>query len=289
VQGYLSEGFNLFETSSKVDDLLKKSPPINVKFGSTRIEGGNVLIGQRLGPVKKKDPILYFGKNSNTKFGVFVGEGLWRWKLSEYAKTKRNEGFNELIQKSIQYLVVKRNTDPLRINLPKRFNVSDDILINAEFYNSSLQQITTPEINFTLTDEKGKKIPYVFAKNAKDYRLSLGKLKAGKYEWSANTTFDGKKYAKEGVFIVEDVSLEALATSANHNLLKTISANSNGSFYGIDQLDQLISDIGKRKDIVTISFEETDYSDLIDWKWLALFLMLLLSLEWFVRRYSGTY
>jgi hypothetical protein len=289
VQGYLSEGFQLFELSDKAQKLLEKAPPIHVKFGGVKIEGGSVLIAQRLGPVQKKDPILFFGKNTKSKFGVFVGEGLWKWKFSEFRSAKNNNGFNEIIQKSIQYLVVKKNSDPLRINLPKRFNINDEILINAEFYNSTLEQITTPDINFNLEDENGRKIPYVFAKNAKDYRLSPGKLKAGKYKWSADTKFDGKVYTKEGVFIVEDVSLEALSTSADHNLLKTIASNSNGKFYGIGSMDQLLTDIGNRKDIVNISYDETDYSDLIDWKWLCLLVIVFLAAEWFIRRYSGSY
>jgi hypothetical protein len=91
------------------------------------------------------------------------------------------------------------------------------------------------------------------------------------------------------VFIVEDVSLEALSTSADHNLLKTIASNSNGKFYEIGSMDQLLTDIGNRKDIVNISYDETDYSDLIDWKWLCLLVIVFLAAEWFIRRYSGSY
>ena len=43
-----------------------------------------------------------------------------------------NEGFNEIIQKSIQYLIVKKNSEPLRINLPKRFNINDEICSNKQ-------------------------------------------------------------------------------------------------------------------------------------------------------------
>jgi hypothetical protein len=136
---------------------------------------------------------------------------------------------------------------------------------------------------------QGNESPYVFAKNTSDYRLALGRLSAGKYEWNAVTTFNGKQYTKSGVFVVEDVSLEALATSANHNLLKLIAANSNGSFYEIAELNNLIDVIGNRKDIVNISYEETNYNDLIDWKWIAFLLVFLLGLEWGIRRYSGTY
>jgi hypothetical protein len=289
VQSYISDGFSLFQLSDQLIELLKLSPPLKVQFGVTRIQGGSVLLGQRIGPVEKKDPLLYFDRNAAGKFGVFVGEGLWSWKVSEFGRLKNNNGFNELIQKSVQYLIVKRNNDPLRINFPKRFTINDELLLNAEFYNSSLEQITSPQINFTLKDMQGNESPYVFAKNTSDYRLALGRLSAGKYEWNAVTTFNGKQYTKSGVFVVEDVSLEALATSANHNLLKLIAANSNGSFYEIAELNNLIDVIGNRKDIVNISYEETNYNDLIDWKWIAFLLVFLLGLEWGIRRYSGTY
>ena len=289
VQSYTPEGFGLFQISDELVELLKLSPPLQVKFGTTKIESGSALLGQRIGPVQKKDPLLYFDRNAAGKYGVFVGEGLWRWKVSEFGREKNNNGFNELIQKSVQYLIVKRYNDPLRINLPKRFTDIDEIVLNAEFYNSSLEQITSPQIDFLLKDENGNESPFVFAKSANDYRLSLGRLSPGKYEWTATTSFDGKKYTKAGVFVVEDVSLEALSTFANHNLLKLIATNSNGSFYEISELNRLIANIGKRKDIVNVSYEETNYNDLIDWKWLAFLLIFLLGMEWIIRRYSGSY
>ena len=114
-------------------------------------------------------------------------------------------------------------------------------------------------------------------------------MAAGRYSWKASTKFDGKSYTKEGVFIVEDVSLESLATNADHNLLRLMSDASSGKFYSLNGTDQLLKDIGKRDDIVTISYEETDYSDLIDWKWIFALVALLLATEWFLRRYFGAY
>lgn len=289
VQGYTNSGFQLFEVSDKVDDMLAKAPPVTVKYGSIQADGATALISQRIGPVKKQDPILVFGKSTKSKYAAFFGEGIWRWRLSEYARTKKHEGFQELVQKSVQYLVVRKNTDPFRVNLPKRFATSDDVIIQAEFYNEAFEPITTPEIQFELKNEDNRVIPYTFAKKTADYMLELGKLAAGRYSWKATTKFNGKSYQKEGVFVVEAVSLESLTTSADHNLLKLMADQSSGKFYRLNQLNQLLKDIEGRKDIVNISYEETDYSDLIDWKWIFALAGLLLATEWFLRRYFGTY
>ena len=289
VQGYANSGFQLFEVSEKVDRMLEKAPPVVVKYGTISTEGGSALLSQRIGPVKKKDPIFLFGNTSKSKYAAFLGEGLWRWRLSEYSRIKKHEGFEELIQKTAQYLVVKKNTDPFRVNLPKRFTINDAVYIQAEFYNEAFEPITTADIQLELKNEANRVIPYSFAKNSRDYSLGLGKLAAGRYSWKATTKFNGKSYLKEGVFIVEDVSLESLATSADHNLLRLMSDASSGKFYSLQGMDQLLKDIGNRDDIVTISYEETDYSDLIDWKWIFALVALLLAMEWFLRRYFGTY
>lgn len=288
-QASFNDGFQLFELSEETRKTLEKVPPLTVPFGQITKGAGDVLIRQRVGPVEKKEPILYFGSSGKKKFGVLIGEGLWRWKLTEYAHSKSNTAFNELIQKSIQYLVVKKNTDALRINMPKRFNVNEEVIVNAEFYNSSLEPITKPSISFVLTDENGDKVDYEFAKRSLDYRLVLGKLKPGQYSWSASALFNGKKYSKNGVFVVEDISIERLASHANHNLLNQIASNSNGGFYQLSEKDRLIKDISERKDIVNVTYEESAFRDFIDYKWVFFLLILLLGAEWFIRRRLGSY
>lgn len=289
VQASINSGFQLFEISDELKTELKKWPPLTVKFGSIKSNNGSVLINQQIGPVTKEDPILYFGKRRNNKFGVFIGEGLWKWKLSEYSRTKSNVRFNEFIQKVVQYLTVKKNSDPLRINLPNRFTTGDEISINAEFYNSSFEPITEPTISLVLTDEEGSKINYEFAKNTKDYLLSLGRLDEGMYIWKASTKFNGKSYSKNGTFIVDDISIESMSSHANHNLLQQIASKTNGQFYTLNNINLLYKELDTRKDIVNVTHEESAFDDLIDWKWLFILLITLLGAEWFIRRFNGTY
>lgn len=289
VQGSVSESFQLFEISEDLRKAFNYFPPLTVRFGGVDLAGGSTLLAQRIGPVVKKDPLISFKLISGNKLGVIVGEGLWRWKLSDYAKNSNNTRFDELIQKTVQYLTVKKNTEPLRVNLPNRFNVIDDVILNAEFYNSSFERITEPEISLVLKNEEGVDINYSFAKNTADYTLSLGKLKKGKYTWVASTSFAGKKYTKSGAFVVDDVSLESLSTHADHNLLHQIAVKTNGKFYTLSKATDLLNDLDARKDIANITYEESAFDDLIDWKWLFFLLILLLASEWFIRRFSGSY
>ncbi|MCH2224482.1 MAG: hypothetical protein MK066_06900, partial [Crocinitomicaceae bacterium] len=130
---------------------------------------------------------------------------------------------------------------------------------------------------------------YEFAKKTEDYRLSLGKLKPGKYSWVATTSFDGKRYSKSGIFVVTDISLEKIESKANHNVLSQIAKKSNGEFYSLKNSSRLISDIKERKDITSLSYEESTFKELIDYTWLFFLIVILLGAEWFIRRRLGSY
>ncbi len=289
VQVASKSSFQLFDISDNLQKSFREWPPLTVPFGEIKTSNGMVLLQQRIGNVTKQDPVVYFSSNNRNKFGVIIGEGIWKWKMNDYLKHKNVDRFNEFIQKMVQYLTVKKNTAPLRIFLPNRFYTNKEIIINAEFYNSSFDKITTPNIQFKVKSDDGEEFKYEFAKNGQTYQLNIGQFPAGKYIWIANTNYDGKKYSKKGVFVVEDVSLEALSTHSNFSVLHQISRQSNASFLSLNELDVLYKDIENRKDIVNISYKESSFDDLIDWKVLFALIVLFLTIEWFIRRYSGGY
>ena len=54
-------------------------------------------------------------------------------------------------------------------------------------------------------------------------------------------------------------------------------------------LAPVINEIKNRGDITSISYKEATFNDLIDYKILLFLLLLLLSIEWFLRRWLGAY
>lgn len=290
VQAYIQNGFEKFELSDELKNELSKFPPVVVRYGMPKIGNQNeIFLGQRLASINKKEPLLYFGSVNQRKYGVFLGDGIWKWKLASYLKFNNHNLFNEFVQKSSQYLIQKENSSNLRVSLPKRFSVNENVLIKAEFYNESMELITKPKISFNLFDSNGKKSIFEFGVNGKLYLLPLGKLKAGTYSWTANTSFDGKKYSKKGNFVVENIEIEKLDTKANHTLLRQISENSKGQFYSLKDYQKLVDNIQKREDITSVSYQESSYNSLLDYIWILILICFLLSLEWFLKRWNGYY
>lgn len=288
-QAVINSGFTPFEISADLKKAFDYYPPIKSKFGELKVNGAEVLAFQRIGGVQKKDPIIFFMKKSGVKYGFIYGEGIWKWRVNEFARSGEQKTFNELISKIGQYLLVKQNTAALRVTFPKRFTKNEEVLVNASFYNEAMEPITTPAIELTVTDQKGKRSKMQFGVSGSTYRLSMGKLEPGKYEWIAKAKHSGKSFSKSGVFIVEDVDPELLVNSSNNIVLNQLADRTDGKVFELKNYGDLLNELGKRDDITTVSFREASFDGLIDHIFLFILLLLFLSMEWFLRRYLGAY
>jgi len=289
-QGSWNPGFTSFIASPELQRSLNYYPPLKTRFGQLSLSGGlDVAVYQRVGPVTKKEPLIYFGQHNSVKFGVVYGEGIWKWRMNEFARNGSFELFNELIQKMTQFLVIKKDASRLQVQFPKRFTKEEEIVVNAVVYNNSLERITKPVVNMTVKSTNGKILKREFARGTDMYRLSLGKLKPGKYTWSASTSLEGKRYSKSGEFIVEDISLEKLNSSSNALVMRQLSKRTGGKYAFLKEYESSLDELLKRKDIASMSYPETTYNDLIDIKLIFFLLLFLLTLEWFLRKWLGAY
>lgn len=288
VQGLLNPSFSAFELSEEFESFMEKAPPLFVAFGEMKTKG-EVFLYQRIGEINKRDPLIYFARNQQSRFGVVTGDGLWRWRMNEYQRTKDVKGFNELISRSIQYLMLRSNTYPLQLSFPERRNELEEMLIYAEFYNRSMEKITDSDIEMILQSPTGKTFDHSFAKSETDYRLNLGKLAPGKYKWKAKTSFHNESYSKEGEFVIDAVDFEKRSTRSDFFTLQQLSEQTGGAFFHLDEHQKLLSLIEARDDMVPVSYNESTYKKLIDLiSYLAL-LLVVFSTEWFLRRYYGSY
>lgn len=274
----------------KTIQFLANAPPLQAPFGSVEFSGAiDVLAYQKVGNIVLDIPLIYFSQKADSRFGVIMGEGIWRWRLYEHMKNQSTTGFADFFGKIITYLAVKENKDPFRIQLENEFTENEVVLVGAELYNKSFDLINDPEVKFVFKNDKGDEFESFFVRTSNAYQLDLGKLPQGLYTWTASTSFQDKNYQKTGSFIVREVKIEFLNTVANHRLLNSIAENSGGKFYFPGELTALQSDLKNRDDMVTVVYQEKEFVDLIDYKWVFFLVVMLISVEWFVRKFQGAY
>lgn len=286
----LSNEFSLFTFSEILTDKIKEWPPLTAPFGvySTKA-GSSALLNQKIGAIVTNQPLMVFSEQGNYKSVVLGGEGLWRWRLADYNSNGNHELSNELILKTVQYLSVKDDKSPFKINFKNAFKENEAVVFDAELYNESGQLTNVPEAKITITDQNKKQFPYVFSRTEKAYTLNIGQFPVGKYTYKAEVKLGDMLFNRSGEFSVNALQLETVNTVANHQLLNSISVRSGGKMFIDEKYQDLIDVLKKQEDLKPMSFTRKKMEDMIDFTWVFFTLILLVTTEWFIRKRSGGY
>jgi hypothetical protein len=84
-------------------------------------------------------------------------------------------------------------------------------------------------------------------------------------------------------------SIEALNTTANHQLLNAIANKTGAKMVYPNQIEILEKLLSNKEDIVAVSYSEEKLQDLVNLKWVFYLLMAFLTVEWFLRKRFGGY
>jgi hypothetical protein len=283
-----NSGFSLFNVSNELKNYLKEFPAVTCALTSYKVSNGAVaLINQQIGQVQTENPILVFADNGGQKSALFCAEGLWRWKLRDFADHENNTVFEELIQKTVQYLSVKADKSFFRVFTKKIINENEPLEFDAEAFNPSYELINEPEVSLVITDEAKKQFTYTFSKTTNAYHLSAGNFPAGDYRYTVQVKINNQLYTQKGTFTVKPLLAEFTSTTADHALLYNISRKTGGQLFYPKQLNDLQKKLLDNDNIKTLVHEQKQVNDFINLKALFFILLVFLSVEWFTRKYNG--
>ncbi len=264
-------------------------PPLNTPFGTFKA-GPNTqtLFDQKIGSVRTDYPLWIMQSGTRSKTAVLAGEGLWRWRMYDYQQHKNFKLTDELIAKTAQFLSVKNDKRKFRLSTQKAvYNESEPISFDAELFNENYELINDPEVNLTIKDSSGKEYKYNLNKEGSSYAINIGTLGAGRYSYSANTSYNGRTQSASGNIRVVSQNIEAINTTADFGMLNELANNHNGEFVFASQLSTLYDKIKANDRIKTVLRSELTTFPLIDKKWIFFLIFALLALEWFLRKRFG--
>jgi hypothetical protein len=283
----LEKNFPLFTLSDQLRQGINDFPVVTCPFGNIPAAANNVLLYQRIGNVETKTPLLMFNATAESKKATFIGEGIWRWRLQDFAAHGNHNLTDELISKTVQYLSVKTDKSFFRVKGKNNYPENEPVELEAEVYNESYELINTPDVTIVITDGNNKKFPYAFSKTVNAYRLNAGVLPVGEYTYEAKTKVGEKILTQKGQFSVSALQIELTNTVADHQLLYSLAKNHGGELIYPHQLDQLAEKLQAREDVKSVSYSEKKLDDLLNLKWIFFILLGLISLEWFIRKRNG--
>lgn len=284
VTAVYNDRFSHFNFDATDGEAIEQLPPLDAPFGEGKASVSlQSLLTARLGSIDTRQPLVA-AMAQGRQHKVFVwGEGLWKWRLADYLNNSSHEHFDRLVSQIVNFTAVTDQRERFIVETERHYSDNDNIVVGAQLYNDAYEPFNTPDATFSLIGDSVKG-DFNFSRDGDGYSLALGRLPEGLYRYTAKTQYDGETLTTEGSFAVEALHLEQANLTADHTLLRSISAITGGKMYYPDQLDELRDELTSLKPVI---YTHTRFSELLNLPWVLILIVLLLGAEWVLRKYHG--
>ncbi len=286
VTSFKDHSFSKFSFSPQLLRLVEDAPPLFSLFGQYEYKGDiEFVLKQKIGAFESNNPIIMIQYLDSRKICFVSSEGWWKWKLYDYSLNNNNFAFNELFSKLSQYLILQEDKSLFRLEYEKQHEENSEVVFRAVLYNESYELVNNKDVSLKLLDENNKEYNFKFSKEGGDLVARLGVLESGTYNFIANV--QNSDLFKKGVFDVKKIQIEQFGLTAKHQVLDKIAFLSNGKVFNLNDIQNLISHVRNSKASKKLIYSKEKLEGLINISWILLSLLILISAEWFVRKYNG--
>jgi hypothetical protein len=286
-EDYLSEfdsHFNLFA----VDNLgFENFPPLQNLFGTVTTSGNvSVLLSSKIRNVATNAPLLAFAENQGKRSAFLLGENSWKWRLQSHIDNQSFEKYDVFVDKIIQFLASASTKKSLVVTHESFYNSGEEIIINAQYFNKNYEFDEKARLTISVTNAATKQNKnYDLLKGNNSFSVNLDGLTSGKYNFTVKELNSNTSYSSH--FEILDFDIEKQFVNPDVLKLKQLALQTNGKAFFEDQADNLINTLLENKEYKSIEKNISTKTPIIDWVWLLILIAVLLTTEWFVRKYNG--
>jgi len=287
---HFNQVFNSFMFTRENLDALDAFSPVKVPFANFTLSGAaEVMLKQKIGKIVTEKPLLVVQRSNDWSSAAIIGDGMWNWRIQEFAKTQDTKAFDEIITKLIQYLSTLEDKRKFRVYpIKNEFLNNEPVVFESEVYNSIYEQTYNHTIDISIANENASKQDFTYVTSSQNSSYRISGLDEGVYSYSASATIDNKKETVVGSFMVKDLQIESTNLTADHHLLRNIASQHQGNFYNVNEISRLKSELLSREPADKI-YSTEKYLAIIQLPWAFFILIVFISAEWFLRKYHGAY
>lgn len=285
-----NSAFSNFAISPETNSVVASYPPVSVHYGKVQIPASATpLLFQKVGSVPTEKPLLSVDVQDAKKIAFMLGEGLWRWRLNEFDRTENTVAFDEVFGKLVQFLTTTDDKRKFRsYPVQQEFSNTEPVVFESQVYNDIFEPVYGNSIQIEVTEQNGKKTEYTYVTSPGNSRYQIGGLQEGVYRYKSRTQINGKMEEVRGEFAVVERQAELQNLTADFNLLRKLSSGTGGKFFTANEVQDLQGYFQRTEAKSVIHTEET-YDSIINLKWVFFLLLLLMTAEWGLRKYHGSY
>lgn len=230
----------------------------------------------------KPRPIILMARGG--KEALFVGEDFWRWYFMSI-ETEVEGFYMDFFRTLVEYLL-NRDARQVFIHSDKSFyHAGEAVNVEGVIYSIDGNVVEEGKLTVEIYNRDGE------LKLARDCELRNGHFsttfrmgKPGKYRLIGRGFQKGVEIGSDTVDIeIMEEPLELLKLGMNVESLRTLGARTGGRFLMPGDIDRVCRSLSGREKVVKNYFEVKVYKV----RWLLIVVIVLFSVEWFLRRRTG--
>ncbi len=240
--------------------------------------------------VSLDDPLLVVRRRAGHRSAALLGAGTWRWKNVPEDLEDVSNLWPGLVNNLIQWVSAGEDDRPVRVRPAHDvFEGGEPVRLIGQVYDESLNAVSDAEIDVEITAPDSTRYPYrMTAEGNGRYLLDAGTLPEGTYHYTASAQKNGEVLGTDsGVFAVGALTLEYRETRANATLLRQLAGRSGGAFLTSSEFSKLPEILSANGSFNTVVVEEERETELWRLYPFLVAIILLLTVEWFLRKRSG--
>ncbi len=259
-------------------------PPL--KYWRDRFSFGNhvnILAEFHTLELTERYPAIIVSETGGVKSVAILGNDLWRWGLVSAG----DESFmGPMLQRLIRWLAVRKAGKRVEIKFDKElFSNQESVGFLVSVYNENYLPLDDALVSTIITKSDtvgGKTI--LSGIGAGRYKGMFQPWGEGEYQIKASAAIDDQTIGEDfGRITVEPFNIELLDARLNDQLLKSVSDFSGGAYLQANEVDSFL----KSLDIPPTEREEITRWQLWGRGWILAVIVVLLTIEWFIRIRTG--
>ncbi len=157
---------------------------------------------------------------------------------------------------------------------------------HASFFDKAFQFEENAVINISIRAGGGaSSLERTLLLKDRYYEVDLSDLEPGEYEFTV--TVNGENLKSSGSFTLLDYDIEKQFLSSDYRKLSRLAERTGGMLYFPDQVEALKAELMGNPAYLPTQRSEQNVVSLVDLKILLATLIMVLTLEWFLRKYHG--
>ncbi len=280
----LNNAFGIFGLGDfNVDDF----PPLVGNLGDIELKkSGETIMYQQIRGVSLDKPLFSILTEGKQREAVLFGENMWRWRAQTYRNDQSFQKFDDFMGTLMVYLTSNDQRSRLDVDYALVFENVSMAKIRASYFDEGYQFDPNARISIQIegTDNGFTRESPMLLKSSY-YEVDLSDLASGEYRFTVSV--EGENHKRSGSFRILDFDPEKQLISADQKKLGRLAEKTNGKLYYTDNVEALVSDLSSSEQYLPVQKSRKNVVSLIDFRILLGLMVLVLAVEWFIRKYNG--